>query len=204
MKHLLSLITLIILAAACSSGQQLPQKDGNFKELIVKYDTPIDFNKNTYFKCLVFTFENKSSAWLNIETLTLEFTDKELEKQVKVAAGYDLAAWLESVADKRKTTDDLKGLFSPSFGFTGGTNISVGLEDYAKDYNKIKREELFPQGHLFRTNVIPPGTIMQKWIVVFNRSGKVLEDAVLSITTKDKKTMKFVMGNALLYGLKER
>ncbi len=195
-------LTLILFTLGCSTGKFLNFQNGTYNELQVEYDSLDKFN-SPYFKFMTFTLHNKGMVWLNVENMKLDFIDQDLDKEVKVVAGQDLGAWLESVNVQRHKTDELKGLLRPANGFTG-SNISISFAEYWKDNSKYKKEELFPLGHLFRTTVIPPGTSVKKWIVVFNRSGRVLENATFSITTKDKKTMNYSMGLLPLNGLKER
>ncbi|MFZ4715059.1 MAG: hypothetical protein ACOYL6_15165 [Bacteriovoracaceae bacterium] len=201
MGRLLSLVCLAFIIG-CSNGTFLNYNSGNYDQLWVEYDSLDKFN-SPYFKFMTLTLHNRGTAWLNVDTMVLDFLDSSLDKEVKVVAGQDLGAWLESVSLQRHRTDELNGLLKAADGFTG-TNISISFEEYWKDNSKYKKEELFPVGHLFRTTVIPPGTSIKKWIVVFNRSGKILENASFTIVTKDKKNMNYVMGLLPLNGLKER
>jgi hypothetical protein len=143
---------------------------------------------STYFGFIKFSFVNKSSQWLRIERVGLEFGHEELDANVYVPAGIDLRDWARAAesrlarqrANEAVVASSLAMLGAAAMlsgsrsGVVGGGALAIGSATYlgvrelSKNVTDANRPELFPSEHVLGGAFsVPPGMSVQKWVLLY-------------------------------------
>jgi hypothetical protein len=141
------------------------------------------------------SIKNKTNDWLELDGAKLT-----AGKEVEVLVGDHIESWVEACALEKKVTDYNLSLVLGAVAVGGaavagasnhqqtsntGAIVALGsigalaVRDYQRSKNKVDFQKAFPEKHIFRTSMLPPGKVVQRWILVENRKQ---EDFTLSFS----------------------
>ena len=148
-------------------------------------------HSSTYFAILDFTFQNNSNRWITAKDIAINFSDKILNREVKIVVGNDLNFWQEGITNLKAVKDYNKRLFLSSMfaigvGIAGASNsldakklggmtmsmgaIGLAVEEYQDTMNSVERSMLVPSTHLLSGRVIvPPGLFLRRWLLIYTK-----------------------------------
>lgn len=192
-------ISISLLFYSCASihlhnfGNQVDEmgniinKKSTSSGLIVSGEELTEFSSPN-FGFLVFTIENKSSKWINLKNLKVDFGNELRNQNIKFTSGKDLITWNEAITTQRRISDYNKRVFLSSLvgfgelliigsededvqragaliGFGALTSLSV--DEFNKQKTYLKLSNIFPEGNLFNEEIyVPPGLFVKKWLLV--------------------------------------
>lgn len=131
------------------------------------------------------SIKNKTNEWLELDGVKIVGG-----KEIDVLVGNRIESWVESCILEKKVSDYNTALVlgamavggavvagSTSHQQTGSVGAIVALgsisalavKDYQNAKNRAEFQKAFPEKHIFQNTVIPPGRVIQRWILVENR-----------------------------------
>lgn len=141
------------------------------------------------------SIKNNTNEWLELEGAKLDAS-----KEVSVLVGESIESWIEACLLEKKVSDYNMNLVLGSIAVGGavvagasghqqtaatGAIVSLGsigalaVRDYQRAKNKADFQKAFPEKHLFQNMILPPGKVIQRWILIENRKA---EDFKLTFT----------------------
>lgn len=114
-------------------------------------------------------------------------------KEVEVLVGERIITWIEACALEKTVSDynlslvlgavavggaAVAGASSHSQTSSTGAIVALGsisalaVKDYQKSKNKVEFQKAFPEKHIFQSTIVPPGKVVQRWILIENRSNE--------------------------------
>ncbi len=115
------------------------------------------------------SIKNNTSEWLELEGAKLGAS-----KNVDVLVGDRITSWVEACLLEKKVSDYNTALVLGAVA-VGGAVVALGsisamaVKDYQRSKNRADFQKAFPEKHLFQSSIIPPGKVIQRWILVENR-----------------------------------
>lgn len=186
-------IVLSFMLVSCASmmpGQDVSTGSSDI-DVAIKRD-PIFSNE--LIQMYQLSIKNKTNEWLELDGVKIIGG-----KEVDVLVGNRIESWVEACILEKKVSDYNTALVlgamavggavvasSTSHQQTGSVGAIVALgsisalavKDYQNAKNKVEFQKAFPEKHIFQNSVIPPGKVIQRWILVENRKQ---EDFKLSL-----------------------
>lgn len=149
---------------------------------------------STHFGMVEVTLENKSSDWVRIPRLSLEFGNAAMNEEVFLPTGADITAWYLATMQRNEVSDTneasaLAGLFvlGEAAALVGAASGERGLaaagkglalaagtvavaDDISDGIQRAGRVSVLPNTHLLDLPlVVPPGLFAKKWVLVNTR-----------------------------------
>lgn len=179
----LSLILSIIFLSCASTmpGQDVPTGSTDLS-VTIKRD-PIFSNE--IIQMYQLSIKNTTNDWLEIDGVKMSGA-----QEVDVLVGERISTWIEACLLEKKVSDYntalvlgavavggavVAGSSSHQQTATVGAIVSLGsisalaVKDYQRSKNKVDFQRAFPEKHVFQDTIIPPGKVIQRWILVENR-----------------------------------
>lgn len=182
-KFLVLLIPFFIVSCATTMpGDETSTSNKNLKVAIAINDT----FTNDRVQMHQFSLQNHSDEWMEFDGATLVANNN-----VKVLVGDRISSWIEACTLEKSVSDYNTSLLlgslaiggavvagasqHPSTSTTGavvalGSISAMAVRDYQSSKKKTEFQEAFPEKHIFRPFVIPPGKVIQRWILLEDQS----------------------------------
>src|SRR5437868_5148085 len=136
MMRLLILLFCLLFSLSCASvhpgnyaqpedSSNTKESEGAAKKSPTKSGLLISGIENTglsseFFTAVDLTFENTTSEWARIKSITLDFGDEVLNREIKFPVGSDLAEWGESAQQRKNIRDYNTELILGAIAGAGG------------------------------------------------------------------------------------
>jgi hypothetical protein len=179
----INLLLLSIFCASCAStmpGQKL--ETGTSRVTATKSKNHLFSNKR--IQMIQFSMQNNTEEWLEFDGATFEG-----ENGVSVLVGERISSWVEACTLEKEVSDYNTSIILGSIAVAGavvagsshhpqtsttGAVIALGsigglaMRDYQNSKNRVEFQKAFPEKHIFQPFIIPPGKVIQRWIMVEN------------------------------------
>lgn len=213
---LLSYAVFVIGCATAHSGKNLAKTYGSDGKLmnskLIVSAKEINALASKHFGVVEFTFENKSNKFITIESLSVTFKNKQLDKNIKLIIGNKLQSWNEGQQNvstlKAQNTAAVLGAISAAGAVASSSNhrktrgagnvaffAGAGAMSISRAQNRKVAKKLsmaVPSSHLLSTPFsVAPGLFNNKWILLFTENPEKLPYVhTITVTYKDsnKKT----------------
>lgn len=188
----MKLISLLALFLLCSCASTMPGKDVDTGSEKVSASIEADMTfTDQNIQMYQFSLKNNTDQWLEYDGATLNGSNN-----ISVLVGDRIASWIEACTLEKKVSDYNMNLLLGSLAIGGavvagssshqetaqiGAIVSLGsisglaVRDFQKSKKKVEFQKAFPEKHIFQPVVIPPGKVIQRWILVENRKGESFE-----------------------------
>lgn len=189
-------VSLIGALSACASihpGQLATESSGERPTELIVSAREVSEYASPSLGMIEITFENRSSDWIRVQSVTLDFGPA-ANDHVYFPAGAELARWTEAIEQRNAIRDHNAAVAWSAFvgaaaigaGLTRGTNGAVagkafllaaaaGATANAVDAHRdaAQTASLFPSNHLFAPDlVIPPGLFLRRFVVVQSKDDR--------------------------------
>lgn len=202
MKAFLALILSCFLLSSCATTHpgNLGSSNGKANFPLKMSARTIDFEVDSPFQLVEFTFENTSKDWLKL-TNTKVVIDNPTASKVSVVLGNDLLSWAEAVQAKNQKDNYNKeiwqtGLFG--LGTIGalsgnkdaavagvavmiGTSIWAATDAYAGKYKTATGVDTKPKSHLYEDMSIPGTMFFRRWVLLNKPAGTAVKKIILQL-----------------------
>lgn len=204
----MKLVSLIALLFLYSCASTMPGKDidTGSQKLSGSIEQDMTFSDHN-IQMYQFSLKNNTDQWLEFDGATLKGSTN-----ISVLVGDRIASWIEACTIEKKVSDYNMNLLLGSLALGGavvaggsshqqtsqvGAIVALGsisaaaVRDYQSSKKKAEFQKAFPEKHIFQPVVIPPGKVIQRWILVENRSAESFElhlgnEIKLKIKRKEK------------------
>lgn len=164
---------------------------GQARDLVISGLEIVPFSSK-YLGILDFTFENRTSKWMRINSVSIDFGDPAVNSMVQVPVGSDLVVWYEAAQQRvdinnyniRLALSAIAGVGGIASGagaakgnrdLTGIGIITVfeavsvaALIEMDTELRDLQMSKVVPRNHLLsREFIIPPGLHTKKWILLY-------------------------------------
>lgn len=185
-------LSLVLVSCASTMPGQDVGTGSNDIAITIKRDSTFS---NEIIQMYQLSIKNKTNGWLELEGAKLNGA-----KEVEVLVGEHIESWVEACALEKKVSDYNLSLVLGAVAVGGaavagasnhqgtsntgaivalGSISALAVRDYQNSKNRVDFQKAFPEKHIFRTSMLPPGKVVQRWILVENRK---LEDFTLSFS----------------------
>ena len=192
------LASVLLFLTSCAST--MPGKNLNLKSSFlggtIKENSDFSSEK---IKMYQISFKNYTKDWVTFDTALMSSASNS-----KILLGEKVTSWIEACSLEKKVYDYNLALF---FGAVAATSAVVGatsnnsttssvgyatalgaigasgINEFMNSKNKVDFQATLPEGHLFRSFMIPPMKVTQRWILVERAEG---ETPVITLVSKDK------------------
>ncbi len=198
MKNVL-ILSFMLLLTACAST--MPGTDLNLKNSFLKATLKEngDFS-NDRIKMYQISIKNYSQDWLTVDSALMSSAPT-----TQILIGDKAAAWMEACTIEKKVSDynfnlamgalaaagtvagaSLKNSTAStvSYSVALGAIGATGVKNIMESKDKAEFQNALPEGHLFRSFIIPPMKAVQRWVLLDRVSE---ETPVITLISKDKK-----------------
>lgn len=179
---ILILSVLVISCATTMPGKELDTGSSKLSATIERDDTFSDHNIQMY----QISLKNNTDQWLEYDGATLSGS-----ANISILVGDRISSWIEACTLEQKVSDYNLNLVLGSLAIGGalvagasshqetaqiGAIVSLGsisgvaVRDLQKSKKKAEFQKAFPERHIFQPVTIPPGKVVQRWILVENRN----------------------------------
>lgn len=182
--RILSILALCLFFVSCATtmpGQDVPTGSDDISVTIKK--DPDFSNENIQMYQL--SINNRTTDWLELDGAKLS-----AGKDVSVLVGGYIDSWIEACILQKKVSDYNTQLVLGAIAVGGavvasssshqqtsqvgaifalGSISALAVKDYQRSKNKADFQKAFPEKHIFQNTLIPPGKVVQRWILVENR-----------------------------------
>lgn len=197
MKNIVFLMFVFLLTSCAST---MPGKsvgiNNSFISATIK-ENPDYSNEN--IKMYQLSIKNSSTEWVSIDSTVLGSAPT-----AKVLLGDKISSWIEACALEKKVSDYNTALLLGAAAVAGsavmatsrndttaviGASVALGAigvagaKDLMESKNKAEFQASFPDGHIFRSFLIPPKKVIQRWILIENPNK---EKPVMTLISKNK------------------
>jgi hypothetical protein len=192
------IVLLIILFLFVSCATTTPGKNisTGSKNVTATVATNRDFSDER-FQLYQVSFKNNSKEWIEFEGAKV--TDN---SSIEILVGNKLNSWIEACQLEKQVKDHNTYALLGTIAVAGaivavGSNhqntaaagawvalgsISVSsVKELQGSIKEIEFQKAFPDTHLFRPFAIPPGKVIQRWILIENKKNEYLN---LKLTSK--------------------
>ncbi len=192
------LATMLLLLTSCAST--MPGKDLNLKSTFLHgtIKENKDFSSEK-IKMYQVSLKNLSKDWISVDSVLMSNTIN-----TKILLGEKVTSWIEACTLEKKVYDYNLALAFGAVAATGAivgvtssnsTTSSVGsvtalgaigasgIKEFMETKNKAEFQATLPEGHLFRSFIIPPLKVTQRWILIERFEG---ETPAFTLISKDK------------------
>ena len=135
-----------------------------------------------------FSIKNNTDEWIEFEGATIEGPE-----EVKVLVGDRITSWVEACTLEQQVSDYNTALVLGSLAIAGvavsggtqhqgtattgavvalGSITALGAKGFQESKRWTEFQQAFPEKHIFRPFVLPPGKVIQRWIMIENPSSK--------------------------------
>jgi hypothetical protein len=108
------------------------------------------------------SIKNLTSDWMEFDGALIDGS-----KNVQVLMGDRLKAWMEA---SLLTEAEIQRTLSTGQMLNLDSVTALTAKEYQSSKRKNEFQNAFPETHIFRPFLIPPGKVIQRWIVVENRN----------------------------------
>lgn len=177
---------LLLLIVSCASTMPGRDIDTGSKNVLATFSAN-DVFTNEQVQMIQFSIKNNTKDWIEFEGATFEGAPG-----TSVLVGDRLSSWIEACLLEKEVSDYNTSVVLGSLAVAGaviatssshqgtattGAVIALGsigaaaVKDLQSSKNKVEFQKAFPSKHIFRAFVIPPGKVIQRWIIVENPNG---------------------------------
>ena len=199
---LLALSALFLLVSCATTMPGKETKTGSEK-VSASVDTNSTFT-NEQIQFYQYSIKNLTNKWIEFDGATIKGSD-----QVSVLVGDRISSWIEACTLEKNVADYNTAMFLGAVAVGGAVvagasnhpqtsgagaiialgSISVlGVKDFQNSKNKVEFQRAFPKNHIFQPFSLPPGKVIQRWILVENPNA---EGFVLNIKAKTGEELNF-------------
>lgn len=182
--RILFLLALSLFLFSCASTMPGQNVSTGSNEIAVTIKKDSTFS-NEIVQMYQFSIKNNSMDWIELDGAKLSAGN-----QVLVLVGENIESWIEACMLEKKVSDYNTQLVLGAIAVGGavvaggsshqqtssaGAIVALGaisgmaIKDYQKAKNRVDFQKAFPEKHIFQNTIIPPGKVVQRWILVENR-----------------------------------
>lgn len=187
---------LMFLVVSCASTMPGRDLDTGSKNVLATFSSN-DVFTNEKIQMIQFSIKNNTKDWIEFEGATFEGAPG-----TSVLVGERLSSWIEACLLEKEVSDYNTSLVLGSLAVAGavvagssshqgtattGAVIALGsigaavVKDMQTSKNKVEFQKAFPSKHIFRSFIIPPEKVIQRWIIIENPDG-----AEFTVSSKSK------------------
>lgn len=205
MKFVPLMLVCCLFLTSCAST--MPGNDiatGN-ENITATIDTNRTFTNNQ-IQFYQFSIKNHTNKWIEFDGAVMEG-----DKSISVLVGNRIDSWIEACTLESNVSQHNMALFLGAVAVGGaavagasghqqtattGAVVALGaisvaaVQDYQNSKKRAEFQKAFPDKHIFQPFVLPPGKVIQRWILVENASKK---DFTLKAKTKEGETLDMVV-----------
>lgn len=186
----------VVEQSSFSSDPKAPYELPNEKKLTTKSGLLVSGSENTslasdYFTLIDLTFENKSSDWLRVTKVGIDFGDATTNSEVRFPVGQDLMDWAQSAKEVKAIRDynmqvalgvaagagtavaagGAGGSQSAGVGVVAGSSMALAASNLSNILDSLQRARVIPEDHLLAGGFsVPPGLHKKKWLTLYAKS----------------------------------
>lgn len=156
---------------------------------------------NSQIQFYQYSIKNQTNNWIEFEGATMSGSP-----EVSVLVGDRISSWIEACTLEKNVADYNTAMFLGAVAIggaavAGGSNhqqtssagaiialgsiTTLGVRDFQNSKNKVEFQRAFPSKHIFQPFSLPPGKVIQRWILVENPKGEAFELKIKAKTGED-------------------
>lgn len=219
MNKLLFLAVCLLVSSCASIEKDIIATQGTVKHKRLKISAELnDRLSSEYFGMLEFSFENQTSEWIRISSVSVDINNKMLSKASRFTSGAELAVWAKAIKKRNQIDDYNKAVaYSAIIGISSVTAASsssnktkgvatgvaatgltsLTIEQFSNQKNKAENSNIYPSGHLLSDKLlVPPRLFSDYWLLINtpdHETNNLLRKISITVNYEDGKSEKFYL-----------
>lgn len=179
----LSTLSLLLSCATTTPGISVKTENKDFSVSML-IDSAYS---NNQIKMIRYSIKNKSKNWAIFEKI-----DMNASNNVEVLVGDKMNSWFEACGLKERVSEyninvalgtvmlagaavaasggakGNSGQVGTGIALMGGSITASGIKSFIASKKEAEMQKAFPANHIFQPFMVPPGMVVQRWILIEN------------------------------------